>query len=156
MEAFDRLADRFEGEALAAIAKPDRRAEEYCCTACNLDLVRDVYNRLHTRNEIVFCPSCRRILYIPEDLTPELAVHKPKERKSLADKAPPAAAGRQSDAMDVLRSVEASVNETNAQAAQIEAESQTDADSQTAAESNSDSTSSEQPQQQAAEQPPAT
>ncbi len=141
IEAFDRLAERFDGEALAAIAKPDRRAEEYSCTACNLDLVRDVYNRLHTRNEIVFCPSCRRILYIPEDLTPELAVHKPKERKSLAEKAPPAAAGRQSNAMDVLRSVEASTG--GASGSHVE---------ETSSEENA---SSEEPQQQAAEQPPA-
>jgi len=104
-EAFERLADRFEGEALSAISKPDRRVEEYTCTACMMDLVRDVYNRLHTRDELVFCPSCRRILYIPEDLTPELAVNKPKERKERAQKAPPAAANRQSNAVDVLRSI---------------------------------------------------
>src|SRR5687767_6754259 len=33
---FERLAERFEGEALSPIAKPDRRREEYLCTACNL------------------------------------------------------------------------------------------------------------------------
>jgi uncharacterized protein len=105
LEAFHRLADRFEGEALAAITKPNRRAEEYACTACNMDLVRDVYNRLHSRDDLVFCPSCRRILYIPEDLTPELAVHKPKERRERAVKAPPAATNRQTSAVDVLRSI---------------------------------------------------
>ncbi len=104
-EAFERLADRFDGEAMSAIHKPDRRLEEYTCSACMMDLVRDVYNRLHTRDELVFCPSCRRILYIPDELPPELAVHKPKERKTLAGKAPPAAVGRQTSAVDVLRSV---------------------------------------------------
>jgi uncharacterized protein len=72
---FDRLADRFDGEALAAIAKPDRRREEYLCTACNMDLVTDIYNKLHSRDELVFCPSCRRLLYIPEDLPPEAAIN---------------------------------------------------------------------------------
>src|SRR4029079_11284866 len=47
-EAFNRLADRFEGEALSAITKPDRRAEEYSCSACNLDLVQHVYKLLTT------------------------------------------------------------------------------------------------------------
>jgi predicted nucleic acid-binding Zn-ribbon protein len=103
--AFDRLADRFEGEAMSAISKPDRRREEYACSACNMDLVRDVYNRLHTRDELVFCPSCRRILYIPEELPPEMAVHRPKEKKERSAKAPPAAVGRQTSAVDVLRSV---------------------------------------------------
>jgi uncharacterized protein len=72
---FNRLADRFDGEAVAALAKPDRRREEYLCTACNMDLVPDVYNKLHSRDELVFCPSCRRMLYIPEDLPPEAAIN---------------------------------------------------------------------------------
>ena len=87
MDAFARLADRFEGEALSAISKPHHKREEYVCTACNLDLVTDIYNKLHSRDELVFCPSCHRILYIPADLPVELAVHpKPKraERKEEA------------------------------------------------------------------------
>jgi predicted nucleic acid-binding Zn-ribbon protein len=103
--AFDRLADRFDGEAMSALIKPDRRREEYSCSACMMDLVRDVYNKLHTRDELVFCPSCQRILYIPAELPPETAVHKPKERKERTQKAPPAATNRQTSAIDVLRSV---------------------------------------------------
>ena len=34
----------------------------------------DIYDRLHSHDEIVYCPNCRRILYIPEELTPEGAV----------------------------------------------------------------------------------
>jgi predicted nucleic acid-binding Zn-ribbon protein len=73
-EVFDRLADRFDGEAMSALTKPDRRREEYACSACNMDLVANVYNKLHSRDEMVFCPSCSRILYIPEELPPELAI----------------------------------------------------------------------------------
>jgi predicted nucleic acid-binding Zn-ribbon protein len=80
--AFDRLADRFEGEAMSALAKPDRRREEYVCTACNMDLVTDVYNKLHSRDDLVFCPICHRILYIPEDLPPEAAVKIKKPPKA--------------------------------------------------------------------------
>lgn len=116
-EAFDRLADRFEGEALSPLIKPDRRREEYSCSACMMDLVRDVYNKLHSRDELVFCPSCRRILYIPEDLPVETAVHKPKERKERAVKAPPAATNRQTSAVDVLRSVTPEPEESASDAA---------------------------------------
>jgi predicted nucleic acid-binding Zn-ribbon protein len=77
-EAFDRLAERYDGEAMSALAKPDRRREEYICTACNMSLVINVYNKLHSRDELVFCPSCGRILYIPEDLPPETAIHSVK------------------------------------------------------------------------------
>jgi len=106
-EAFDRLAERFEGEAMSALAKPDRRREEYACTACNMDLVTDVYNKLHTRDDLVFCPSCRRILYIPDDLPVELAVNKVKEKKEPRPKSTDmkAAIGRQTAAEDVARSV---------------------------------------------------
>ena len=80
-QAFERLADRYEGEAMSALARPDRRREEYVCTACNMDLVTDIYNKLHSRDDLVFCPNCQRILYIPDDLPPEMAVNKKKERK---------------------------------------------------------------------------
>lgn len=94
-EAFERMADRFDGEAMAALARPDRRREEYVCTSCNMELVTDVYNRLHTRDEVMFCPSCRRLLYIPEDLPPAEAIaqkgkpaspRKPSARKSAKSK----------------------------------------------------------------------
>ena len=86
--AFDKLADHHEGEALAAIIKPDRRKEEYACSGCMMDLVTDVYNKLHSRDDLVYCPSCRRILFIPDDLPPEMAVNgkKPVVRNASASK----------------------------------------------------------------------
>jgi hypothetical protein len=106
-EAYERLADRFEGEALSALTKPDRRKEAYSCTICNMDLVTDVYNKLHTRDEVVFCPSCHRILYIPDDLPIELAVNKVKERKEprVKTKDLKAAINRQTAAENVLNSI---------------------------------------------------
>ena len=105
-EVYDRMAERFDGEAMAAIAKPSARREEYVCTACNMDLVTDVYNKLHTRDDLIYCPSCSRILYIPEDLPVEVAVKKPKERKEPKRKDIGATANRQSSAADVLKSIE--------------------------------------------------
>jgi hypothetical protein len=103
--AFDRLNEHYEGEAMAAIARPDRRREEYICTGCHMSLMTDVYNRLHSRDDMVACPSCRRLLYIPEDLTPDQAVNKPRERREPRGKDVGAAVGRQSSAADVLRSL---------------------------------------------------
>jgi uncharacterized protein len=115
--AFERLADRFDGEAMSALAKPDRRREEYVCTSCNLDLVTDVYNKLHMRDELVFCPSCHRILYIPADLPIELAVHKVKEKKEPRVKTSnlKAAIGRQTSAEDVARSITIEEDEPESQ-----------------------------------------
>jgi len=90
-DAFERLADRMEGEALAALERPDRRREEYACGACNMDLVTDVYNKLHSRDDLVMCPSCGRILYIPEDLPPEQAINlRGKEREKESSPGTPA------------------------------------------------------------------
>jgi predicted nucleic acid-binding Zn-ribbon protein len=83
---FDRLSDRFDGDALSALARPDRRREEYLCTSCNMDLVTDVYNKLHSRDELVFCPSCRRILFIPEDLPVQAAINTKSARSESASK----------------------------------------------------------------------
>jgi len=82
-DAFERLADRHEGEALAALGKPDRRREEYICNACNMSLVADIYNRLHSRDDMVICPNCRRLLYIPDELPPELALNTKPPRKAV-------------------------------------------------------------------------
>lgn len=78
LEQFDRLADRYEGEAMAAIERPNPREEEYTCTGCYMGLVPNVFNSLKTRDDVVTCPSCRRILYIPESMTVETAVKKPR------------------------------------------------------------------------------
>ncbi len=111
MELYERMADRYEGETMAAIGKPDRRREEYVCMACHMDLVADMYNKLHARDEPMPCPNCRRLLYIPDDLPPDMAINKPKERKEPAlpkakgGKGKAAAVARQSSAVDVLRSM---------------------------------------------------
>ena len=89
--AFDRLADHHDGEALAALIKPDRRKEEYSCSGCSMGLVTDVYNKLHTRDDLTFCPSCRRILYIPDDLPVEEAVNNKKPVMRSASAAKPRA-----------------------------------------------------------------
>jgi predicted nucleic acid-binding Zn-ribbon protein len=92
-EVFDKMSEKLDGQAMAPIDRPDARREEYVCTSCNMDLVTDIYNKLHSRDELVFCPSCRRILYIPDDLPktapkpPARTPRKTAERKPRAAKA---------------------------------------------------------------------
>jgi DNA-directed RNA polymerase subunit RPC12/RpoP len=97
---------------MSPLEKPDRRREEYVCGACQMSLVVDVYNRLHSRDELVTCTSCGRLLFIPEDLPPDVAVNKaapPKQprakREPKAGKSVGAAVNRQSSAEDVVNSV---------------------------------------------------
>jgi hypothetical protein len=123
-ELFDKLAERHEGEALSALSKPDRRREEYVCTACNMELVPDVYNKLHSRDELVFCPSCRRILYIPEDLPPEAAVHKKKPTKPKKGPDIGAAPRSQESAVDVMNSITPEESEAPAEPTETSESSQ--------------------------------
>lgn len=77
MTAFKRAGERYDGEGMASIDRPDAREVEYLCNGCNTYLVANVYNRLmSSKDEIVTCPSCGRILYVPTELTPELALQK--------------------------------------------------------------------------------
>jgi uncharacterized protein len=105
-QGFERLSERHEGEAMAPLVKPDRRREEYVCGSCNMSLVVDVYNRLHSRDELVTCASCGRLLYIPDDLPPDQAIHKAKEKKEPRKKVPGAASNRQELAESVVGSVD--------------------------------------------------
>lgn len=79
--AYERADSRYDGEAMAPIEKPDPRDQEYLCTGCNTYLVVDVYNRLKSsKDEIVTCPSCLRVLFVPEEMTPEIALSKKSAR----------------------------------------------------------------------------
>src|SRR5205823_1347736 len=87
-------------------------------TACNMDLVLDVYNRLHTRDELVFCPSCRRILYIPDDLPPEVAVKTkptPKEKRTPREKKAPSARAQAKASASIAASAAADDDSPEAQ-----------------------------------------
>ena len=95
LDTFERLCERFDGEALAAIGKPSRRVEEYICMSCNMSLAPDIYNRLHSRDEPLSCPSCRRFLFIPHDLPVEQAVNQRKKPKKNGAKAAEAKAEAQ-------------------------------------------------------------
>jgi predicted nucleic acid-binding Zn-ribbon protein len=80
-DQFDRMADRFDGEAMSPLIRTNPRREEYACESCNMALVVDVYNRLHTRDDLVPCPSCGRYLFIPEEMPVEQMVNKKKVKE---------------------------------------------------------------------------
>lgn len=66
---FERLADSYDGEAVSPIEEQDRRRREYNCGGCFMSLPVETVNGLITRREeIITCPSCKRILFIKQDL----------------------------------------------------------------------------------------
>ncbi|MCE9590423.1 MAG: hypothetical protein K8S99_07865 [Planctomycetes bacterium] len=77
LATFNKLAYRFDGEAMASIVEENRRTMEYNCAGCYIGLPAERLNRLMRKpDEIVVCPSCGRILYIEEELRTSLASSK--------------------------------------------------------------------------------
>lgn len=63
LAAFQRAAQRHEGEAMAAVTKPRPKQDEYMCAGCNMNLPLDLINALRTKDDVVMCKFCGRILY---------------------------------------------------------------------------------------------
>jgi len=61
---FERLSERYDGEVLAEVEQPNPRRDEFICSGCHMSLRIEVANKLRSRDEIVTCRNCGRILYM--------------------------------------------------------------------------------------------
>lgn len=61
---FNRVSERYEGEAMARVVRSNPRRDEFTCEGCNMSITADRYNGLKTRDEIQTCGNCGRILYV--------------------------------------------------------------------------------------------
>ena len=64
LQTFERVAEHMDGEAMAEIVKLNSRSDDHLCGGCNMSVPLEIVNRLHTRDELVVCNSCGRILYV--------------------------------------------------------------------------------------------
>ncbi|MBI4718429.1 MAG: hypothetical protein HY763_11530 [Planctomycetes bacterium] len=64
LASFLRVAERHDGEAMAAVTKLHPKRDDYICSGCNMTVVLDVINYLKTRDELQLCKSCGRILFL--------------------------------------------------------------------------------------------
>lgn len=61
---FTRLAQRYQGEVLAEVAQLNSKKSDHCCGGCYMSIPLESVNSLMTRDELVTCPSCGRILVL--------------------------------------------------------------------------------------------
>jgi len=66
LEIFKRVAETYDGEAIAEIEVHDNRSGIYTCGGCFMSLTTETANTLLSRDEIIRCPNCTRILYFKE------------------------------------------------------------------------------------------
>ncbi|MBN2211874.1 MAG: hypothetical protein JW709_10810 [Sedimentisphaerales bacterium] len=68
-ELFERLSQRYDGEVLVEVNTPtSRRSTDHTCGGCFMGVTLECVNSLMTRDEVVICPNCGRILVL--DKTP--------------------------------------------------------------------------------------
>ena|SRR6056297_2042418 len=65
MQIFDRIAERYDGDAMANIEQHGKRPPfEYICGGCFMTLNAEHANALRTKDEVRTCDNCGRILYL--------------------------------------------------------------------------------------------
>ena len=70
LTAFERVAEKYDGEAMAAIQIEGKKPPyDYICAGCFMALNAEHANALRVRDEIRTCDNCGRILYM--DRVPE-------------------------------------------------------------------------------------
>ena len=60
LQPYERLAKGTYGQALSA-------CRNFICARCRMSLTANTVNLLMAANKLIFCQSCGRILYLPED-----------------------------------------------------------------------------------------
>ncbi|MHC4114433.1 MAG: zinc ribbon domain-containing protein [Planctomycetota bacterium] len=66
LEIFKRVAETYDGEALSVIEQQDEKPGAYSCGGCFMGITIETVNLLMTKDDIIRCPNCTRILVLGE------------------------------------------------------------------------------------------
>jgi predicted nucleic acid-binding Zn-ribbon protein len=64
LEVFKRVAETYDGQAVVEIEQQEGRAGAYSCGGCFMGVTAECVNLLMTRDEIIRCPNCTRIVVL--------------------------------------------------------------------------------------------
>ena len=64
LEIFKRVAETYDGEALAMVEHQGGKTETYSCGGCFMGITAESVNLLMTKDDIIRCPNCTRILVL--------------------------------------------------------------------------------------------
>jgi predicted nucleic acid-binding Zn-ribbon protein len=68
LDFFNRVAETYDGEAMAAVEGYAEKSNSFNCGGCFMGIPAEVINVLSANDEIVRCSNCTRILYLPEQI----------------------------------------------------------------------------------------
>ena len=67
LEIFKRTADTYDGEALSMAEIQNDRSQVYSCGGCFMTITSECVNQLMSKDDIIRCGSCSRILVLKEN-----------------------------------------------------------------------------------------
>jgi predicted nucleic acid-binding Zn-ribbon protein len=66
LKIFERVAETYDGEALATIDYEEGKTGTYSCGGCFMGITAETVNLLMTKDDIIRCPNCTRIMVLAE------------------------------------------------------------------------------------------
>ena len=64
LQVFNRVAETYDGEALAIVEPQGGKTETYSCGGCFMGITAETVNLLLTKDDVIRCPNCTRILVL--------------------------------------------------------------------------------------------
>lgn len=64
MAIFKRVAETYDGEAMAEVEKATENSASFTCGGCFMGVPAEVVNILSAKDELIRCSNCTRILYL--------------------------------------------------------------------------------------------
>lgn len=64
LQVFKRVAETYDGEALAVVDQQGGKTGNYSCGGCFMGITAESVNLLMSRDDIIRCPNCTRILVL--------------------------------------------------------------------------------------------
>lgn len=64
LKVFKRVAETYDGEAVAQVEEQEGRNAAYSCGGCFMGITTESVNLLMTRDDLIRCPNCTRILVL--------------------------------------------------------------------------------------------
>jgi len=67
LKIFNRVAETYDGEALAGVEQHEGKKGIFTCGGCFMEVPAEMVNLLMTKDDVIRCPNCTRILVLRKD-----------------------------------------------------------------------------------------